>query len=387
MGDPRTVIGSFDLALPPRISFGRGRVADLPAVVAGLGSRVLVVTGSTPARVAPVLDPLRRGADALEVLTVGAEPTLEDARSGHALGRALQAEVVVAVGGGSPIDLGKAVAMLLANGGDPLDYIEVVGRGQPITRAPLPLVAVPTTAGTGAEATANAVLAVREHAVKASLRHPLMVPQHAIVDPELTTDCPPDVTAASGMDAVTQCLEPYVSTQANPLTDAWARMGLMAAGRGLVQAYRDGSDSRAREDMSLCSLLGGLSLANAKLGAVHGFAGAIGGMTGAPHGAICAALLAPVCQANLDRADARLAARFATVAACLTGVPDATSEDGVHWIEHTCALLEIPGLGAYGLTVADTNEVVSRAARASSMKGNPVRLTTEELGAIFHAAL
>lgn len=378
---------AFDLALPPRISFGPGRVADVPRIVAGLGSRVLVVTGATPARVASVIAPLRAGADALDVVSVRAEPTVEDARTASAIGRALGAEVVVAIGGGSPIDLGKAVAMLLGNGGDPMDYIEVVGRGQPILRAPLPLVAVPTTAGTGAEVTANAVLSVPEHGVKASLRHPLMIPRHAIVDPELTLDCPPAVTAASGMDALTQCLEPYVSNRANRMTDSWARMGMMAAGRSLVAAYWDGSDVAAREDMSLCSLLGGLSLANAKLGAVHGFAGVLGGMTDAPHGALCAALLGPVCEANLARADARLTSRFAYVAACLTGVPDATAEDGLHWIEHTRALLQIPALSDYGLTAGDTAVVVAKAARASSMQGNPVELSIEELAEVFQTAL
>jgi len=378
---------SFELALPPRISFGPGLVAGLPSIVAGLGARVLVITGATPRRVEAVIAPLRAGADALEVVPVAGEPTADDARAAAAAGRSLGADVVVAIGGGSPIDLAKAAAMLLSNGGDPMDYIEVVGRGQPITVAPVPLVAVPTTAGTGAEVTANAVLAVPEHGVKASLRHPLMIPRHAVIDPELTLDCPPTVTAASGMDALTQCLEPYVSHRANRMTDSWARMGMMAAGRSLVSAYFDGTDLGARTDMSLCSLMGGLSLANAKLGAVHGFAGVIGGMTDAPHGAICAALLGPVCEANLAHADARLAARFAQIAACLTGVPDAAPEDGLHWIEHTRALFEIPPLSAYGLTDLDTDEVVAKAARASSMQGNPVTLHAEDLAKAFRAAL
>lgn len=378
---------SFDLSFPARITFGPGRVTDLPAIVAGLGSRVLVITGATPARVEAVIAPLRAGASALEVVTVAGEPTVDDARAAAGTGRALDADVVVAIGGGSPIDLAKAAAMLLGNGGDPMDYIEVVGRGQPITAAPLPLVAVPTTAGTGAEVTANAVLAVPELGVKASLRNPLMIPRHAVVDPELTLDCPSAVTAASGMDALTQCLEPYVSHRANPMTDSWARMGMMAAGRSLIPAYWDGSDLAARTDMSLCSLMGGLSLANAKLGAVHGFAGVIGGMTDAPHGAVCAALLGPVCEVNLAHADARLTARFALIAACLTGVHDATPEDALHWIEHTCAVFEIPMLSAYGLSDLDTDEVVAKAARASSMQGNPVTLSTEELAEVFRAAL
>jgi alcohol dehydrogenase class IV len=378
---------AFALSLPPRITFGPGRIVELAPIVAGLGSRVLVVTGATPTRIDHVVDPLRTAAEALSVVTVSGEPTVDDARAAAEAALAMGADVLVAIGGGSPIDLAKSAAMLATNGPDPMEFIEVVGRGQPITRAPLPLVAVPTTAGTGAEVTANAVLAVPEHAVKASLRNPLMIPQHAVIDPELTVDCPPAVTAAAGMDALTQCLEPYVSPYANAMTDSWARMGMMAAGRGLVAAFDDGTDLPARTDMSLCSLLGGLSLANAKLGAVHGFAGVIGGMTGGAHGAICAALLGPVCEANLAHADARLESRFAHIAACLTGVYDATADDGLHWIEHTCALLEIPPLSALGLSAADTDSVVGQAARASSMKGNPVPLSFDELAAVFRAAL
>ena len=245
---------SFDLALPPRVCFGPGRADDLAGIVAALGSRVLVVTGSSPARVESVVAPLRAGAKAQDTVTIAAEPTVDDARRATAAGRELEADVVVAIGGGSVIDLGKATAMLLGNGGDPMDYIEVVGRGDPIAKPPLPLVAVPTTAGTGAEVTANAVLSVPDHAVKASLRHPLMIPWVAVIDPDLTIDCPPAVTAAAGMDALTQCLEPYVSSRANPMTDSWARTGMMAAGRSLMEAYWDGSNTQARADMALCSL-------------------------------------------------------------------------------------------------------------------------------------
>lgn len=388
MGDASLVtIPSFDLALPGRISFGAGRSAELTQVVARLGSRVLVVTGGNPERVAGLVDPVRAGASALVGVCVPDEPSVSDARTAVAAGREVEADVVLAIGGGSPIDLAKAVAMLLANGGDPLDYIEVVGQGHPITRPSLPLVAVPTTSGTGAEVTANAVLAVPEHGVKASLRHPSMLPRHAIVDPVLTLGCPPAVTAAAGMDALTQCLEPYVSRRANPVTDAWARAGLAAASRGLRAAYADGSDLSARTEMSLCSLLGGLSLANAKLGAVHGFAGVIGGLSAAPHGAICAALLAPVCRANLARADAALGERFTEVARVLTGHSSASAEDGLAWIEATRELLDVPGLSAYGLGPDQAAEIVAKSARASSMQGNPVVLSEDELARVYAAAL
>jgi alcohol dehydrogenase class IV len=373
----------FALGLPRSISFGAGTAAQLGAITTALGGRAFLVTGANPDRHADVL----RGVPIVASAQVAGEPTVPEAAAAAAAARAAGAQLVVAVGGGSAIDLGKAVAMLLGNGGEPLDYLEVVGRGLPITRRSSPFVAVPTTAGTGAEATANAVLAVPEHGLKASLRSPLMVPDHAVVDPLLTLGCPPAVTAASGMDALTQCLEPYLSLRANPVTDGWARTGLRAAGRGLRAAFADGGDVAARTDMALASLLGGLSLANAKLGAVHGFAGPLGGMVEAPHGALCAALLVPVCRANLARADARLRARFDDVARWLTGAPEAVAEDGLAWLETTVDLLAVPGLSAYGLGPADAPEAVAKAARASSMAGNPVVLDGTELAQVFLDAL
>lgn len=386
LGEVDAVAG-FALSLPPRITFGVGTAEQVPGIVAGHGSRVLIVTGSNPDRVAAVLDLVRSAAAQSAVVPVGSEPSVADARRAADEAQRIDADVVLAVGGGSAIDLAKAAAVLIANGGDPLDFIEVVGRGLPMSAAPVPLVAVPTTSGTGAEVTANAVLAVPERAVKASLRHPLMVPRHAVIDPELTLGCPPTITAASGMDALTQCLEPYVSNRANPASDGWARTGLIAAGRGLRAAYADGSDLAARSQMSLASLMGGLALANAKLGAVHGFAGVIGGMTSASHGAVCAALLPHVCRANLAHADDALHGRFDDIARWLTGSPDATAQDGIEWIEETCALLGVRGLGAFGLSDSDTDEVVAGAARASSMAGNPVTLEAEELARILRSAL
>jgi len=297
--------------------------------------------------------------------------------------------VVVAVGGGSVIDLGKAVAALLANGGDPLDHLEVVGRGQPLTRPSVPCVAVPTTAGTGAEVTANAVLASPAHGLKASLRSPLMLPRVALVDPLLTVGCPPAVTASSGLDALTQCLEPFVSVRANPLTDGLAREGLRHAASGLRRAYADGGDLAARGHMALCSLFGGLALANAKLGAVHGLAGVVGGRRAVPHGLACAALLAPVVEATVRALDAGAPAlaRYEEAARLLTGRPDATVADGVDWLRETLFLLDVPGLGAYGLRAEDADGIAAAAARASSTQGHPVALSTPDLRDALLAAL
>ncbi len=378
---------SFEFTTAGRVIVGEGRAAELPSVVAGLGSRVFVCTGSRPERHADLVAALPPGT----VFPVAGEPTVELARTATAAARDGDADVVVAIGGGSVIDLGKAVAILLGNSGEPLDYLEVVGHGRKLTRAGLPCVAVPTTAGTGAEVTANAVLASPDHRLKASLRTPLMIPRVALVDPLLTVGCPPPVTASSGLDALTQCLEPFVSGRANPLTDGFAREGLQRAARGLRRVYDDGADVEARSDMALCSLLGGMALANAKLGAVHGFAGVIGGLVEAAHGVLCAALLSPVVEANVRSLRSRqpaspAIARYAEAARLLTGRADASVEDGVAWIRETVTRLNVPGLRALGLRTADADEVVAKAAKASSMQGNPIVLDDEELHAILAAA-
>ncbi len=378
----------FEFATAARILFGAGRVAGLPAVTAGLGSRALVCTGSDPDRHA---GPIASLGLPTAVLAVRGEPSVATVRDGVAAARAHRADVVVAIGGGSVLDLAKAVAALAATGADPLDHLEVVGRGRPVTGPTLPFIAVPTTAGTGSEVTANAVLAVPERGVKASLRSPLMLARVALVDPALTVGCPPAVTAASGLDALTQCLEPFVSGQANPLTDGFAREGLRRAAGALRRAYTVGDDLTARTDLALCALLGGLALANARLGAVHGLAGVVGGTVAVPHGAACAALLAPVIEANVralrDRApDSPAVERYAEIARLLTGRPDATVADGVAWIRATVAALGIPGLGSYGLRPRDVAGIAARAATASSTRGNPVPLTDAELGAALAAA-
>jgi alcohol dehydrogenase class IV len=382
-------VTAFEFATAGRIVFGAGRAAELPGLLAGLGSRVLVCTGADPDRNAGLLAALELPA---EVFPIKGEPTIDLARDATAAAREQGADVVAAIGGGSVIDLGKAVAMLLGNGGDPLDYLEVVGAGQKIIKPAVPCVAVPTTAGTGAEVTANAVLASPEHRLKASLRSPLMIPRVAVVDPRLTLSCPPPVTAASGLDALTQCLEPFVSIRANPVTDGLAAEGLRRAASGLRAAYADGGDLGARADMATCSLLGGLALANAKLGAVHGLAGVIGGTAAVPHGVACAALLAPVIETNVralrsvDRGDPILD-RYMTAAQLLTGRPTASIEFGVAWIRETIALFGMPGLAAFGIGPQDADDIAAKAAVSSSMQGNPIALSRGELHAIVLGAL
>jgi alcohol dehydrogenase class IV len=315
--------------------------------------------------------------------------SLSWSQAAHLKGR--QCDVVIGIGGGSVLDSGKAVAAMLTNPGRLEDYLEVVGRGEPLTKSAAPYIAIPTTAGTGAEVTRNAVLAVPDHKVKVSMRSPLMLPRVAIVDPELTYSMPPRLTASTGLDALTQLLEAYVSNKANPLTDGICTEGLRRAARSLRAVYEDGSNRQAREDMSVASLFGGLALANAKLGAVHGFAGPLGGMIRARHGVICARLLSYVVQTNVqalaNRApDSPALKRFDELARIVTRRANAKAADGVTWVQDLCLALEAPSLSEFGLTRQDLPTVVAKAQKSSSMKGNPITLTDEELMGILTKA-
>jgi alcohol dehydrogenase class IV len=299
---------------------------------------------------------------------------------------------VVAAGGGSALDTGKAAGVLLANPGELLDYLEVVGKNQPLLHPGLPVIAIPTTAGTGAEVTKNAVLGVPEQKFKVSLRGPYLLPRVALVDPELTYSLPPDITASTGLDALTQVIEPYVSKRANPMVDLWCREGIARAGYALRKVFLNGNDAEAREDMAYASLLGGLSLANAGLGAVHGFASPLGGEFPAPHGAVCAALLAPSMRANVRALEERsprhpALARYGEIARILTGRSAAEPGAAIAWVEETVRQLNIPALSVYGLTRADLPRLVEKAARASSMQANPIVLTEAELTQILEEGL
>lgn len=382
----------WQFATAGRILFGRGAAGEAAAAVSSFGSRVLLATGATPRRAAWLIDALASRGCACVTLPASREPDLTAAREGADTARRERIEVVVGVGGGSALDTAKAISALATNTGDPLDYLEVVGRGQPLGAAPLPCVAIPTTAGTGSEVTRNAVLSVPDRRVKVSLRDPRMIPRVAIVDPELTYELPPDLTAQTGLDALTQLVEPFLSVRGTPLVDALCRDGISRAARSLRAACVNGLDSAAREDMALASLFGGLALANAGLGAVHGLAGPIGGVSAAPHGAVCAALLPHVMAANLGALRARAPAsealaRMDEVACLLTGRAGASAHDAVSWLADLVRDLAIPRLSSWGIASVDLPEIVSQAARSSSMKGNPVALTPDELRAVLSAAL
>ena len=391
------MISGFEFATATRIVFGTGTIAQLETISKSLGSEPLVVTGKNVSRI-----PKSAAFLAAATVNVSDEPTFELVRAGVAKAREAGCDSVIAVGGGSAIDAGKAIAMLLTNGGDPMDYAEVIGGGKAVAKSSAPLIAVPTTAGAGAEVTRNAVLSSSEHKVKVSLRSPFMLPAVALVDPELTLDLPPAITAATGMDALSQLIEPFVSLRANPMTDTLCRDGITRIARSIRVAFADGRNIAARTDMALGALFGGMALANAGLGAVHGFAAPIGGMFPAPHGAVCAALLAPVMEMNMaalavrgkgapilrmwEQSGERLN-RYEMLACLLTHRTEATVADGVAWLRQLAMDLKIPPLRNYGITEADVPTLCEKAAAASSMKANPIALTREELATILRAAI
>jgi len=374
-------VTAFEFATATRIVFGAGAFAQLESIAVPFGKRPLVVTGRKP-----------RFSAAGPVFAAAKEPTIDLIRDGVAAFRDAECDMVIAIGGGSAIDAGKAIAAAAANRGDLLDYLEVIGKGQPLGSAPYPFIAVPTTAGTGSEVTRNAVLGSPEHGVKVSLRSPLMLPKVAIVDPGLTRGLPPAVTASTGLDALTQLIEPFVCARANPFVDSLCRAGIERAAECLPRAFRNGEDAGARSGMSYASLLGGMALANAGLGVVHGFAAPVGGMFDAPHGAICAAVLPVGMRVNIAALRARDPdgpglARYTEVARILTRSSDASAEDGAEWVAQLTKQLGIPPLGAYGIRTEHAADLAAKASRANSMKANPIALTPAELTAVLEHSL
>ena len=382
----------FEFMTANRIIFERGGIKQLGKLVKPMGDKVLLSSGMSEESTETVMDLLNDEGLDVTVFYVFGEPSIEGISEGLELARSKQCNIVVGFGGGSAMDTAKAIAAMLSNSGDVLDYLEVIGKGKALQIPSIPCVAIPTTSGTGAEVTKNAVLSSKENKVKVSLRSPYMLPQLVLLDPELTISVPKQVTASTGLDALTQVLEPYVSNAANPITDAFCREGLTRAARSLKKAYDEGNNVEAREDMAITSLLGGLALANAKLGAVHGFAGVIGGMFPIPHGVVCAALLPYAIETNvkallLRQPDSEGLKRFDEVAHILTGSTLSKAEDGVKWIQELCHHLQIPRLSTFGLSKEDFKIIIENSMKASSMKGNPIELTYEELEFILDKAL
>jgi len=382
---------SFEFATANRIIFWAGKLNELGKQIESGTKRLLLVRGSSSDAIPRAREILSGLGVSIVEFRVHGEPTIEVVQEGVKAAR--DCDIVIGLGGGSVLDTGKAIAALVNNPGDVFDYLEVIGKGQPLVNSPLPYIAIPTTAGTGAEVTRNAVLEAPEQSVKISLRSPSMLPRVALVDPELTYNLPPEITASSGLDALTQLIEPFVSIRTNPMTDALCREGMAHASRSLRRAYDNGSNKEAREGMSIASLFGGLALANAALGAVHGFAGPLGGMLHAPHGVLCARFLPLVMEANIKAVSSRqpahpALARYVEIAQTLTGAEDATAFDGAAWVSKLVDDLKIPRLSAYGMKPEDfaLREAVQKTQKSNSFKGNPVVLDAKELTEILEKA-
>ena len=377
----------FDFASAGRILFGRGRIAELPDLIKLSGKKVMLVTGAHPGRHDSLRAQLEKAGLSVAVEPVSGEPTVRRVSEITDSILRQQCEVVAGIGGGSVIDAGKAAAALANNPGDIMDYLEVVGAGKALPQPSLPYIAIPTTAGTGAEVTKNSVITVPEQHVKVSLRSPFMLPRFALVDPDLALDCPPEVSVNCGFDALCHLIEAYLSAKATPMSDAVCREGLSRMGGGaLVLHWMRPDDPNVMVNISLGSLLGGMALANGGLGAVHGFAGVIGGMTGAPHGAVCAALLPAVLRMNLDIACQgkqplcrQTMARINETALMLSRDVNSKTQDLITLIENMSTQQNVAGLEKLGVKRADFPVIIEKSSRASSMKGNPFLLTAEQL--------
>lgn len=380
----------FSFATATEIAFGRGEAAKVPTRISALGRRVLLVHGRDPARSDWLRAALGGARLSVTCFAVPHEPDTSLVEAGLAVARAAEVEVVVAIGGGAVVDGAKALAALVPAPRPMMDHLEVVGRGVPLEVPPLPFIAIPTTAGTGAEATRNAVIGVPEHRRKVSLRDRRMLPRLAVVDPSLTDNCPRGITLASGLDAITQVIEPFVCTRANPLTDALCRDAI-PRGFAAIRRLMAGEDPSARDEMAWVSLCGGLALANAGLGAVHGLAGPLGGLTGAAHGAICGALLPHVLIANQQAVtDATLSARLSEVAGWIGAALELNPTVGLgaaatalaDWAQR----YGLPGLTALGVDSEVRRAAALAAASSSSMKANPAPLDQATLETIMKAA-
>jgi len=382
----------FEFSTANQIIFGPGTARQAGTLASRLGKTALVVTGSVAVRHDFIFHDLEAHGLEWEGFTIPKEPTVGLILSGVETARSTACDLVIALGGGSTMDSGKAIAALMTNPGNPMDYLEVVGKGLPITNQPAPFIALPTTAGTGAEVTRNAVLLSEEHQVKVSMRSPLMLPDVAIVDPELTYSMPPHITAGTGLDALTQLMEAFVSPYANPMTDALCREGIKRAAPALERAYVNSGDKAARYDMCLASLWGGLALANAKLGAVHGIAGPLGGMFPSPHGDVCGRILPEVMEMNINALQQRLPdskalSRYEEIAGMVLSDRNSSAMDGAAWVKKLCQRLKMTPLSTYGMSEDNLDTLIQQSQRSSSMQGNPVQLTDEELRGILRQAI
>jgi alcohol dehydrogenase class IV len=377
-----------------RVVFGRGELARGGDLAGGMGGVALVVFNGSEPLAERLAGMLKEAGMTATLRRQRGEPVVADVDGAVEAGRSAGADVVIGLGGGSAIDAAKATAGLLANGGSAVDYMEVVGKGLKITKPATPWMAISTTAGTGAEATRNAVIGLPEKKFKASIRSELLLPRIALVDAELGVGVPPAVTASSGMDALCQLIESYTSSGATAMTDGLALQGIGLVACSLVRAYQDGGNVEAREAMALAAMWSGITLTNAGLGAVHGFAAPIGANFPAPHGTVCAALLPHVIRENVKAmragGDLKGLGRYADVGRLLSGadVSDELAVDAcISVTQQMAQTMKIPQLGEFGMTRGDVVGMVALAKKSSSMKFNPVALSDEALAGALEAAI
>ncbi|WP_422074675.1 iron-containing alcohol dehydrogenase [Tranquillimonas rosea] len=381
-------LAPFAFRTAATIRFGRGTAPEAVSAALAHGTRVLVVHGRTAARADWLVTALQEAGAEVHRIACAGEPDLAALEAATDTARVGGVQVVIGLGGGAALDLAKAAAALAPSTSEAVEHLEIVGSGRPLDTDPLPFIAVPTTAGTGSEVTKNAVIGIPDHARKVSLRDERMLARLAIVDPALTDGLPNGVTLASGLDAVTQVIEPYLSHRATPLTDAICADAIPRGAAALTRLMR-GEDAGARDEMAYVSLCGGVALANAGLGAVHGFAGVLGGRTGAPHGEICASLLPHVLTAHAARAgdDPALSRRLDAVRGWLAGALDVAPAEAFDTLAGWSRRAGIRGLGAMGVAAADLDEIVEASAQSSSMKANPYPPEPQALRAILEQAL
>jgi alcohol dehydrogenase class IV len=387
------MINGFSFANTPQLYFGNGKISTLPAICKVFGSKILLITGARSFKSAAyssiLLEQLDANGFTVELYTISKEPTpimIDRAANKYA------PDVVVAIGGGSVLDAGKAISAMLPLKDFVKHYLEGIGtQTHPGTK--IPFVAIPTTSGTGSEATKNAVLSeTGEHGYKKSLRHNNFVPNVAILDPSLTLNCPKPTTAASGMDAFTQLLESYLSTASNPMTDALALEGLKRISDSLLKSYHHGSDLNARTDMAMAAYLSGITLANAGLGLVHGFASSIGGYYEIPHGVICSSMMAStnkitVRKLRSEKSNNEALEKYATAGRLFSELQNKSSEyytdSLLDLIDAWANEMKIPKLSEGGVTLNDVEKIVEN----TDNKNNPVKLNKDEVEEILKMAM
>ena len=379
---------NFNFSAPQQIIFGNGRIGDLTFIMRDIGDRAFIVRYHSGSGFPALVRTLEENYVKWIEFEVRQEPNLALVTDAVAVAQKYECNFVVSIGGGSVIDTGKIVSVMQTNHGSIMDYLEVVGKGKTLENPAIPHIAIPTTAGTGTEVTRNAVLDIPEKKTKVSMRSDYLFPKIACVDPELTISVPPTTTAFSGMDAFSQVIEPFVSKRKNYLTDMFCRDGIRLASDYLIRAYHDGEDRVSRTMMSGVSLLGGLCLTNSGLGAIHGFAGPIGGMFHIPHGAICASLLPSVMEMNINALRRRDSINetvnsYKEIIQIVTKNPDSTIEEGIEWFKELNLKLQIPSLAGLGINKKDFSEIIERAVQSNSMKTNPIQLTRDELWQIL----